>query len=131
MMIQNAVYGEKKAIQNSAELCKPEHRKSICYRFRKWNEVEPRHMGQFGGFEYDNPAQSERKDNPAFYPVREVAEGAIMAASCPDFHASEALCAAVQNMAEHIDLAHHSSVYAPLLLCCAHILCRKNFPSCK
>lgn len=126
IMLKIAEYGAKKALFNSAEYCKPEHREEIDYKFRKWNEVEPRNMGHFGGFDYINPAQSERKDNKAFYPVREVAEGAIMAAMCPNYKVSDELIRAVENMAKAIDYKRHHSVYAPLLLACAHISCREN-----
>lgn len=126
MMLKNAAYGVKKAVLNSMEYCKPEHREDINYRFHKWNEVEPRNMGHFCGYDYINPAQSERKDNRAFYPVREVAEGAIMAAMCTGFKIPDALLAAVENMAEHVDFERHSSIYAPLLLSCADILCKEN-----
>ena len=126
IMKKIADYGEEKAISNSREFCKPEHAEDISYRFRKWNEVEVRDMGTFGGFKYLNPAQSERKDNKAFYPVREVAEGAIMAAICPRRRVSSELLAAVENMAEAIDYKRHSSIYAPLLLACAHITCKEN-----
>ena len=83
-------------------------------------------MGYFGGFDYINPAQSECKDNRAFYPVREVAEGAIMAAMCPNRRIPDELLTAVEHMAEHVDLGCHSSIYAPLLLACAHIACKEN-----
>ena len=126
IMKKNAEYGAKKAIVNSREFCKPEHQNEINYRFRKWNEVEPRNMGVIGGFEYVNPAQSERKDNVAFYPVREVAEGAIMAAMCPLYLASDELSEAVDNMACAIDYSRHSSVYAPLLLICAKAAIEEN-----
>lgn len=126
IMQKNAEYGRDKAVQNSKAFCQPERQADINYRFRKWNTVEPRNMGHHNGFDYINPAQSERKDNCAFYPVREVAEGAIMAAICPKFTISEALLAAVENMASCIALNRHSSVYAPLLLACAHILCRES-----
>ena len=126
LMRKNAEYGTKKAVFNSKEFCKPEHRDDINYKFRKWNEVEPRDMGHFGGFDYINPAQSERKDNRAFYPVREVAEGAIMAAMCPKYRISDELLTAVDNMAAAVDFKRHSSVYAPLLLASAHISCKEN-----
>ena len=126
IMLKNAEYGTKKAISNSMEFCKPEHREDINYRFHKWNEVEPIDMGTFGGFRYINPAQSERKDNRAFYPVREVAEGAAVAAICPEYKVSQELMRAVENMAESIDYKRHSSVYAPLLMACAHVACKEN-----
>lgn len=131
IMKKMADYGTKKAVLASAEFCKPEHRGEIGYKFSKWNEVEPRNMGHFGGFDYINPAQSERKDNRAFYPVREVAEGAIMAAMCPDYKVSHELTDAVENMAAVIDFEHHYSIYAPLLLSCAHILCAENLKKCQ
>ena len=126
IMKKNAEYGTKKAIFNSREFCKPEHQSNISYRFRKWDQVEPRNMGRFNGFDYINPAQSERKDNVAFYPVREVAEGAMVAAMCPEIRISEELALAVDNMASCVDFEKHSSIYAPLLLASAHISCKEN-----
>ena len=126
IMKKTAEYGVKKAVANSKELCKPEHKGDINYRFHKWSEVEPRNMGFFGGFEYINPAQSERKDNRAFYPVREVAEGAVLAAMCPEHAVSSELFDAVENMACAIDYSRHSSVYAPLLLACAKAALEEN-----
>ena len=124
LMHRNAVYGAEKAIANSAEYCKPEHDAAIHYRFRPWNGIEPFRQGVINGYNYDNPAQSERKDvNPAFYPVREVAEGAIMAAMCPSYTVAPDLLAAIDRMVQRIDLKRFSSIYAPLLLSEAHILC--------
>lgn len=126
IMQKNAEYGMQKAIENSTQYCKIEHREAINYRFHKWNEVEPFRLGIFSGYNYDNPAQSEREDNSAFYPVREIAEGAIMATMCPGFKVTELLLKAVDDMAECIDIRKHSSIYAPLLLSCAHISCKEN-----
>lgn len=126
IMKKNAEYGTKKAIFNSREFCKPEHQSNINYRFCKWDQVEPRNMGHFNGFDYINPAQSERKDNVAFYPVREVAEGAMVAAMCPEIRISEELALAVDNMASCVDFEKHSSIYAPLLLASANISCKEN-----
>ena len=124
MMKHNADYGQRKALQNTFEFCKPEHAADLSFRFHKWNEVEPRDMGTFGGFTYINPAQSERKDNRAFYPVREVAEGAIIVALCPDYRPNQELISAIERLAAVIDFPKHSSIYAPLLLACAHVTCR-------
>lgn len=126
IMLKNADYGARKAVQNSVEFCNPKHAEDINYRFHKWNEVEPRNMGLIGGFEYINPAQSERKDNKAFYPVREIAEGAIAAAMCGGYPISDELALAIENMMEAIDYKRHSSVYAPLLLLCAYISCKER-----
>ena len=124
LMLRNAAFGAEKAVENSAACCDPKQNEVIHYRFRPWNGIEPFHQGVFGGYNYDNPAQSERRDvNPAFYPVREVAEGAIMAAMCPMFSVTSELSSAVDAMAERIDLKRFSSIYAPLLLSEAHILC--------
>ena len=86
-MNKNALYGEKKALVNSREYCKPEHQKDINYRFRQWNKVEDPYIlgGVYEGMGYYNAGQSERKDNPAFYPVREVAEGATTATMGPEY----------------------------------------------
>ena len=126
IMLKNAEYGAKKAVINSKEYCKPEHKADIDYIFHKWSEVEPRNMGSFYGFNYINPAQSERKDNRAFYPVREIGEGAITAAMCPLYLVSDELLEAVDNMACTIDYRRHSSIYAPLLLICAKAACLEN-----
>lgn len=125
IMEKNALYGKEKAINNSIEYRKAEHQNEINYRFRQWNKVEDPFItgGIYEGLGYFNPAQSDRKDNPAFYPVREVAEGAIMAAICPDFEITKELTSCVIKMAEAIDFKKHSSIYAPLLLSCAYFLC--------
>jgi len=123
LMRINAEYGQEKALKNSSEYCREEHQKDINFRFRKWDNTEPFKLGIFKGYNYDNPAQSERKDNPAFYPVREVAEGAMMATMCPGFEIKQALHEAVVNMLKAVDLEKHSSIYAPLLLACGDILC--------
>ena len=126
LMEKLACYGAEKAIYNSKEYCKDKYRQDINFRFRRWNSVEPYKLGIHGGYNYDNPAQSERPDNPMFYPVREVAEGALMATTCPDFRISEDLIEAVDNMAKSIDFGKHSSIYAPLLLSCAYITCTEK-----
>ena len=130
LMLRNAVYGAQKAIENSREYCRPEYDAAIHYRFRSWNGIEPFRQGIFGGYNYDNPGQSERRDiNPTFYPVREVAEGAIMAAMCPSYTVTVELLDAVDRMAACIDLKRFSSIYAPLLLSEAHVLCTVKMKS--
>ena len=127
LMEVNALYGEKTSIANSKEYTKPEHKKELCYTYFPWDKAKTINMGTFYGYTYINPGQNEHNpENPAFYPVREIAEGAIMAAMCPTFSVTDSLINGVDNMAKCIDTENHFSVYAPLLLSCAHILCCEN-----
>ncbi|MBR2973342.1 MAG: hypothetical protein IKC41_03915 [Clostridia bacterium] len=127
LMRKNAEIGEKTSLKNSAEYMKPEHKQEIAYRFRKFDALEPIATSIEHGVQYYNTAQSERwEENPAFYPVRGVAEGAMMALLCPDFKKTKELLTAVENMADAIDYDNHYSVYAPLLLTCAYISCKEK-----
>lgn len=126
LMKRMAEFGAKKAVENAEIWSQPEKQADIHYRFRPWNQVEHLHIGTYGGYTYDNPAQSERKDNPAFYPIREVCEGATMAAMCPAFPMTEDVIAAVEKIASVIDFRRYSSVYMPLYVPCAYILCKER-----
>lgn len=125
-MEELARFGESRAMANRAELCMPARAKDLCYPFHPWDQVTPIDMGEFEGFRYLNPAQSERKENTAFYPLREIGEAASVAALCPERRISESLIAAIQDMINAMDYDHHYSVYGPLLLACGHMLCREN-----
>jgi hypothetical protein len=104
LMEENALYGEKTAIANSMEFTKEEHKEELCYCYFPWDKAKTVNSGTFFGYTYINPGQNEHNpENPAFYPVREIAEGAIMASMCPTYHVSESLMNAVDNMAKCID----------------------------
>lgn len=124
LMKRLADYGEKKAIENSAEFCKPFYQPDLSCRFRPWNRINLHDYGVFEGYRYLN--SREPVENRTFYPVREVGEGAMLAAMCPERPVSQALVRAVLNMAGAIDFQKHSSVYAPLYLACAYALCKEN-----
>lgn len=126
LMRKNAETGTEMSLKNSLEYTKPEHKGEIAYRFRKFDALEPLATSVEHGECYYNTAQSEREDNPAFYPVRGVAEGAMMALLCPDFKKTDELLVAIENMSDAIDYNNHYSVYAPLLLSCAYILCKEK-----
>ncbi|MBE6546256.1 MAG: hypothetical protein E7668_02295 [Ruminococcaceae bacterium] len=120
LMTRLAEHGEQTAIANSREYRKPCYRKALADRFRPWNEVEPLRQGLFEGYLYDNPAQSERRtDFPTFYPVRDIGEGAIIAALCPNRSCSADLTEAVLGMAQTLAEMDFPTVYAPLYLACA------------
>ena len=128
IMIKNATYGVKKAIDNSNEYCKVTHNDELYYRFKKWNKVDfPMELkGIYDGKGYINPAQSESKLNSAFYPVREIAEGALIATTCPDFKIEDNLLKAVEIMADVIDFKKYSNIYAPLYLSCAYFCIKEK-----
>ena len=125
-----AHYGEERAVNNSIEFSGWEHRKELDYAFKPWRDVKMNDMGVFQGYRYLNPAQSELRENIAFYPVREVGEGAILAAMCPERKVSDTLAGAVLRMAEAIDVNKQSSVYPLLYMPCAYTMCVENMKSC-
>ena len=84
------------------------------------------HDDEFGTYRYLNPGQSELKENVAFCPVREVGEGAMLAAMCPQRRVSDDVLAALVRMADAIDVKKHSSVYSLLYMPCAYALCMEN-----
>ena len=99
---------------------------SVYYPFRKWNSVEPLYREEFNGYRYENPAQSERKENAAFYPLRSVGEGACIAALCPRYRVSESLTEALKYLMRELDFSRYPNVYAPLFLACGYVTCRKT-----
>lgn len=123
LMHQLAAFCEERAITNSREFADPKNAPSLCYPFYPWDSVTPLDQGYFDGLRFLNPAQSENPENRAFYPVREIGEGASVAAICPGWVIKPELLDAVDTMLGAIDYDHHYSVYAPLLLSCAHMLC--------
>ncbi len=126
LMKRLALYGEDKAVNNSIEFSKQKHRCELDYAFKMWKQVNMKDDGYFNGCRYLNPGQSELSENVAFYPVREVGEGAILAAMCPERRVSSELPKAVLRMANVIDTKKQSSVYPLLYLPCAYALCIEN-----
>ncbi len=123
LMQKTAEYAKKKAIDNSKEFCKPSHKEELNRRFMRWDKAGFRYVDVHNGEVYKNPAQSEWKENVAFYPVREIGEGTAVYTMCPGTEFSSELLEAVDNILNAIDYQKHSSVYAPLLLGCAYTLC--------
>lgn len=125
LMNRLADYAEEKVLANVAEFSKPERKTQLDYAFKPWRSVNM-HDDEFGAYRYLNPGQSELKENVAFYPVREVGEGAILAAMCPGRRVSDDVLAALVRMADAIDVKKHSSVYSLLYMPCAYALCMEN-----
>ncbi|MBQ4323684.1 MAG: hypothetical protein IJC19_07075 [Clostridia bacterium] len=120
-----AEIGERKALASAEKFRNGAYEASLYYSFQKWNRVEPLYREVFNGYRYENPAQSERKENAAFYPVRSVGEGACIAALCPQYNVSEDLMEALRFLASKIDFSIYPNVYAPLLLSCGYVTCLK------
>jgi len=126
LMSRLADYAEEKVLENSAEFSKPERKTQLDYAFKPWRSVNMHDGGEFNGYGYLNPGQSELKENVAFYPVREVGEGAMLAAMCPERRVSDDVLAALVKMSDAIDVKKHSSVYSLLYMPCAYALCMEN-----
>lgn len=126
MMQFLAEFGEKQALEKSCRFSAPEMHEALYYPLYPWNAVTPLDLGDFGGYPLLNPAQSENPDNIAFYPVREVGECASVSALCPNRQISPKLIPAIESMLRAIDFTRYYSVYAPLLLSCAYMLCLEN-----
>ena len=125
-MRELAKIGETKAMAAAEYFRREEHWSTVYYSFRKWNEIAPLYSEDFNGYRYENPGQSERKDNAAFYPVRSVGEGACIAALCPGYPVSEALFESLDFLLNALDFSRYPNVYAPLLLSCGYVTCLKN-----
>lgn len=126
LMTELAEYGERKAIANADRFSKPEHKRDVDYAFKSWRAVKLRDSGEFNGYRYQNPGQSELAENVAFYPVREVGEGAILASMCPCRRVSSELLESLVKIANAIDTKKHSSVYALLYTPSAYAFCLEN-----
>lgn len=121
-----ADHNEKLAIEKSKRFSSPEMRETLYYPLYPWDQVAPLDLGDFGGYPLLNPAQSENPDNIAYYPVREVGECASVVALCPTREFSPDLIPAIKSMLQAIDFDRYCSVYAPLLLSCAYMLCLEH-----
>ncbi len=121
-----AQIGEQKALAAAEYMRKEEHRNTVYYSFRKWDEISPLYCEDFNGYRYENPGQSERKENAAFYPIRSVGEGACIAALCPGYTVSEGLFESLSFLLNELDFSRYPNVYAPLLLSCGYITCLKH-----
>lgn len=126
LMNRLAEYGEEKAVNNSVEFSKALYRDKLDYAFKPWRTVNMFDGGEYNGYRYLNPGQSELKENSAFYPVREVGEGALLAAMCPHRRVSDEVLLALLRMADAVDVEKQSSVYALLYLPCAYAACLEN-----
>lgn len=118
--------GEEKALAFAEKFRRGDYTDSIYYPFRKWNAIEPLYREEFNGYRYENPAQSERKENAAFYPIRSVGEGACIAALCPGYNVSEEIFESLNFLMNALDFSGYPNVYAPLLLSCGYVTCLKN-----
>lgn len=121
-----AEIGERKALASAEQFRNGAYLDTLYYPFRKWDLTEPLYREDFNGYRYENPAQSERKENAAFYPLRSVGEGACITALCPDYPISENLFEALRFLANTLDLPRYSNVYALLLLPCGYVTCLKT-----
>lgn len=122
LMISLAEYGEKKfytSLKNLKDCGR------LDFKYGKWNEVPHTDCGEFGGYRYMNPAQSEWKENRSFYPLRGVGETASVAALCYERKISPKIAMLLDKTADSVDYDCHYS-YAPLLLFCGYWLCKEN-----
>lgn len=125
LMQRLADYAERLAIQKGELLCNTD-KEEFCFRYRPWNKCgDMIYHGEYGGYPYYNPAQSERKENKAFYPLREVGEAASVAAICPFRPVDGQVPPLLQKLAGYIDYENHYT-YAPLLIACGYKLCLEN-----
>lgn len=115
-------FGEK----NIPEVCKRlEDIGRLNFRYKKWDECSWVDCGEFGGYKYLNPAQSELKDNTSFYPLRAAGELASLVALRYEKPVDQMLMALMDKLAGGVDYTEHYT-YAPLLLACAYMLCEEN-----
>lgn len=125
LMNRFADYAENLAVQKGEMLCTRD-KEEFCFRYRPWNQCgDMIYHGEFGGYPYYNPAQSERKENKSFYPPREVGEAASVAAICPHRAVNELVMHVLEKLADYIDYENHYT-YAPLLIACGYKLCMEN-----
>ena len=129
-LMQNLTsHWQAKALYTYEPLCTNGFNPDFDFVYHPWNACQMRDMGTVSGLLYLNPAQSEDKNNRAFYPIRSIGEAISIAALCPDFPLDPRLPQILQKLAGCIDYDRHGS-YAPLLLVCGHDLCRaamKNY----
>ena len=126
LMSRLADYAEEKVLENSVEFSKPERKAQLDYAFKPWRSVNMRDGGEYNGYGYLNPGQSELKENVAFYPVREVGEGAMIVAMCPERYADDEILNALIKFAGVIDVKNFYSVYPLLYIPSAYAQCVEN-----
>ena len=117
-----AEYGKK----NLPYACKRlEEIGRLNFRYKKWDECSWVDCGEFGGYTYLNPAQSELKENTSFYPLRAVGELASLVALRYEKPVDADLLRVLDDVADRVDYDNHFT-YAPLLLACGYMLCEEN-----
>ncbi|MBP3300247.1 MAG: hypothetical protein J6M34_01930 [Clostridia bacterium] len=121
-----AEIGEQKSLASAEKFRSGAFWDTLYYPFRRWDRIEPLCREVFNGYRYENPAQSERKENAAFYPVRAVGEGACIAALCPGYPISDEIFDALLFLANAFNFSQYSNVYALLLLPCGYVTCLKT-----
>ncbi|MEE0929019.1 MAG: hypothetical protein UIG59_07480 [Acutalibacteraceae bacterium] len=97
----------------------------LNFKYKKWNVCCPIDCGEYGGYKYLNPAQSELKENTSFYPLRAVGELASLIALHPEKRVDPNLPKLLDRLADGIDYDEHYT-YAPLLVACGYMLCEEN-----
>ena len=97
----------------------------LDFRYKKWDECSWVDCGEFGGYTYLNPAQSELKENTSFYPLRAVGELASLVALRYEKPVDADLLILLDDLAGGLDYDNHYT-YAPLLLACGYMLCEEN-----
>ena len=127
LMKEAANFGLPYALERGKPLCEKAARETFNFTYKKWYEVEKmKDVGTFGGKHYLNPGQNENTHvNPAFYPIRNVGEGASLVALCPEYPVSDSLCETLAALAGNIDYAKHHT-YAPLLVAGGYMLCMEK-----
>ena len=119
LMNRIADYGEYRSVENSKIYTQPCRNAEVNSVFKPWNAGSPYDEGLFGGYRY----YIYPVGNDAVYPVREVGEGAIITAICPNRAISDELIDSIKNMASVINFKKYSCVYALLYLPYAYTLC--------
>jgi len=129
LMERLANHWQAKVLDTYKSLCTNGLNPDFNFIYHPWNRVEMRDMGVVNGLIYLNPAQSEDKNNRAFYPIRNIGEAVSVAALCPNFSIDPRLPEILENVAASIDYTRHCT-YAPLLLVCGYLLvnaAQKNY----
>ncbi len=121
LMENLANHWQAKALDTYKSLCTNGLNPDFDFVYHPWSTCKMRDMGEVNGLSYLNPAQSEDKNNRAFYPIRNIGEAVSVAALCPRFPLDPRLPEILEKLAGCIDYTRHCT-YAPLLLVCGHEL---------
>lgn len=116
---------EELAIRQADELMTEEGAKWLEIPYTVWNESKFRFAGVYGDMGYFTPEPSDFREHKSYYPLRDVGEGIVIAATCPNTRIGDETLDQLIKMSNFVNYDKHRTC-APIALVEAYWLAQKS-----